>query len=96
AALIEIILKVEEFRKQGRPAEVVIKDSFGRLMKEKMELSIRQMRAQMVSSASESEQIELTGRILALRRLQESDLLAAETLDEIYDLKQKIDEIIGD
>lgn len=95
AALIEIILKVEEFRKQGRPAEVVIKDSFGRLMKEKMELSIRQMRAEMVSSSSESEQIELTGRILALRRLQESDLMAAESLDEIYDLKRKLDEITG-
>jgi len=94
AALVDIILKVEEFRKQQRPAEVVIKDSFARLVKERLELANRQMRAQLADpSLPENELIDLQVKISDLRKLQESDLPTACTLEDLNDLTIKIDRI---
>ena len=95
AALIDVILKVEEFRKQQRPSEVVIKDSLARLIKERLELANRQMRAQLASPLPEDELIQLQGKISLLRKLQDSDLLTADSLDGLNELALKIDEICG-
>ncbi|MCC7529324.1 MAG: DNA primase [Candidatus Melainabacteria bacterium] len=96
AALIDVILKVEEFRKQQRPSEVVIKDSFARLIKERLELANRQMRAQLASPLPEDELIQLQGKISRLRKLQDSDLPTASSLADLNELALKIDEIFGD
>ncbi len=95
AALIDVIFKVEEFRKQQRPSEVVIKDSFARLIKERLELANRQMRAQLASPLPEGELIELQGKISTLRKLQDSDLPTADSLDVLNELAQRIDEVCG-
>jgi hypothetical protein len=96
AALIDVILKVEEFRKQQRPSDVVIKDSFARLIKERLELANRQMRAQLASPLPESELIQLQGKISRLRKLQDSDLPTANSLADLNELALRIDEIFGD
>ena len=93
AALIDVILKVEEFRKQQRPSDVVIKDSFARLIKERLELANRQMRTQLASPLPEGELIELQGKISTLRKLQDSDLPTADSLDVLNELAQRIDEV---
>lgn len=94
AALVDVILKVEEFRKQQRPSDVVIKDSFARLIKERMELASRQMRATLASTLPEDDLIELQGKISMLTRLQLSELPSASSLDELRELTSKINEII--
>jgi len=94
AALVDVILKVEEFRKQQRPSDVVIKDSFARLIKERMELASRQMRATLASTLPEDDLIELQGKISMLTRLQLSELPSASSLDELNELTSKINEII--
>jgi DNA primase len=96
AALIDVILKVEEFRKQQRPSDVVIKDSFARLIKERLELANRQMRAQLASPLPEDELIQLQGKISTLRKLQDSDLPTADSLEVLNDLALRIDEICGE
>lgn len=96
AALIDVILKVEEFRKQQRPSDVVIKDSFARLIKERLELANRQMRAQLASPLPESELIQLQGKISRLRKLQDSDLPTANSLADLNELALRIDEIFGE
>ncbi len=96
AALIDVILKVEEFRKQQRPSDVVIKDSFARLIKERLELANRQMRAQLASPLPEDELIQLQGKISRLRKLQDSDLPTASSLADLNELALRIDEIFGD
>lgn len=93
SALIEVVLKVEEIRKQNKPCEVVIKDSRARLLKERLELANRQLRALLNSSADEEELKALQGRILALRRLEERELPSASSLDELDELKAKIEEL---
>lgn len=94
AALVDVILKVEEFRKQQRPSDVVIKDSFARLIKERMELASRQMRATLASTLPEDDLIELQGKISMLTRLQLSELPSASSLDELNELTTRINEII--
>ncbi len=96
AALIDVILKVEEFRKQDRPADIVIKDSFARLIKERFELANRQMRTQLASPLPEDELVVLQGKISSLRKLQDSDLVTAESMDDLNELALRIDEIFGD
>ncbi|HEY9786969.1 MAG TPA: toprim domain-containing protein, partial [Candidatus Obscuribacterales bacterium] len=95
STFIEIILKVEEIRKQNKPCEVVIKDSRARLIKERLELANRQLRALLNSPLDERELIDLQGRILALRRLEERDLPSAESLEDLDELKRKIVELSG-
>lgn len=96
AALVDIILKVEEFRKQQRPSDVVIKDSFARLIKERMELANRQMRGQLATQLPEDVLIELQKKIRALRGLQESALQNAGTLHDLFDLANRVDETVGE
>lgn len=95
SALVEIIIKVDEFRKQDRPAEIVIKDSFARLIKEYLELQNRQLRAKLASQLPEDELVDLQVKISELRKLQGSFLPNANSLDELNELVVKIDAITG-
>jgi hypothetical protein len=95
SALVEIIIKVDEFRKQDRPAEIVIKDSFARLIKEYLELQNRQLRAKLASQLPEDELVDLQVKISELRKLQDSFLPNANSLDELNELVVKIDAITG-
>lgn len=95
SALVEIIIKVDEFRKQDRPAEIVIKDSFARLIKEYLDLQNRQLRAKLASQLPEDELVDLQVKISELRKLQDSFLPNANSLDDLNELVVKIDAITG-
>jgi hypothetical protein len=51
------------------------------------------MRTQLASPLPEGELIELQGKISTLRKLQDSDLPTADSLDVLNELAQRIDEV---
>ncbi|HNB17122.1 MAG TPA: hypothetical protein PLC15_17195, partial [Candidatus Obscuribacter sp.] len=95
-ALIEVILKVEEFRKQKVPVQVVLKESRARLLKERLTLLISRTRGQLASDVDESEATLLQGRIKELSTLDSTVLPKIETVEELEELKRKLDAIEDD
>ena len=95
-ALIEVILKVEEFRKQKVPVQVVLKESRARLLKERLTLLISRTRGQLASDVDESVATLLQGRIKELSTLDSTVLPKIETVEELEELKRKLDAIEDD
>lgn len=92
-SLVEVILKCEEFRKQKVPVQVVLKESRARLIKERLSLLITGARGQLSIEEDESRATQLQGRIKELSTLDSMVLPKIETLEELEDLKRKLDAI---
>ncbi len=93
-ALVEVILKVEELRKQKSSVETVLWDSRIRLLKERLDQETSGVRSLLASAKSETEQEELQSKIKQLT-VHKVTLANASSLNELGELKRKIDEITG-
>ncbi len=92
-ALVEIVLKAEEFRKQKPPVQVVLKESRARILKERLSLLITRMYGLLATSADVSDQTTLQSRIMELTQLETMVLPKVDSLEQIEELKRKIDAI---
>lgn len=91
--LTEIILKVEEIRKQDLPVQVVISDYKGKILLERLRTVINRMR-QLLGMSNDDVQIEeIMTRINELNLLNKVELLSARTLEDLDDLKRKIEAV---
>jgi DNA primase len=90
-ALIEIILKAEEFRKQKPPVQIVLKESRARILKERISLLKTELRQRLDTTNEESEETALQSRIMELNQLDTKILPQVESLEDIEELKRKID-----
>lgn len=95
AALIEIILKVEEMRKQDAPIEKLLLEFKARLLKEKLTRTLASVRFLLASAQNESEQELLQSRISQLNQFERVSLVSAGTLEELDELKRKIETVTG-
>lgn len=91
--LIEIILKVEEIRRQNLPVDVVIKDYKATLLAERLETVLSKARQSVGMSNDDTREAELGGRIAELNHLKRVELVSAQTPDDLDALKRKIEAI---
>lgn len=90
-ALVEVILKAEEFRKQKPPVQIVLKESRARILKERISLLKTELRRRLDTTDEESEETALQSKIMELNQLDTKVLPQAESLEDIEELKRKID-----
>lgn len=91
AALVEVILKVEDMRKQNVPAAVVLKEAKATIIKERLSQEQIVARRNLATAVEESEQQALQSKILELRRLETMALPSADSIERLDDLKRRID-----
>lgn len=90
-ALVDIIYKAEDFRKQKPPVQVVLKESRARILKERLDLLSAAVRKEMTSADENgSDQSTLQSRMMELTKL-EHELPKLESLEQIEEFKKKID-----
>ncbi len=94
--LVDLILKVEELRKQKAPLEVMLNEGRARILRERLAREKSRLRSLMGLAGSENEQNSLGSKIIQLTQVETMLLPAAKTEDEITVLKRKVDEILGD
>ena len=93
AALVEVILRVDELKKQNSPVEILLTQFKGRLLKERLDRALSVMRASLLaSSENESDSLTLQSKIIQLRMIGES-LLSATSAAELDQLKEKIESL---
>lgn len=90
-ALIEVIYKAEEFRKQKPPVQIVLKESRARILKERISFLKTELRRRLDTSQEDSEVTALQSRIMELNQLDTKVLPQAESLEDIEELKRRID-----
>ncbi len=88
--LTELILKVDEIKKQNLPLDVVLKDYRARMLKERLSTLLAELSSELKRSEDDAEQYQLQWKCRELRQLKEVEL---KTLEDINDLKRKIDSI---
>lgn len=91
--LTEIILKVEEIRKQNLPVSVVISDYKGKILLERLTGVINKMRHLLGMSNDDAQIKEIMMRINELNVLNKVELLSAKTLEDLDELKRKIEAV---
>ncbi len=91
--LTEIILKVEEIRKQNLPVGIVTNDYKGKILQERLTSAINRMRQMLGMTNDDGREADILSRIRELSRLKDVELLSAKTLEELDDLKRKIETI---
>jgi hypothetical protein len=84
-------LKAEEFRKQKPPVQIVLKESRARILKERISLLKTELRQRLDTTNEESEETALQSRIMELNQLDTKILPQVESLEDIEELKRKID-----
>jgi DNA primase len=96
-ALIEIILKVEEIRKQNAPIDVLLLDFRVRLLQEKVSRARAKLKALLLSAADEEEQVRLQSKINLLLGLERglTSITPDSTQEDIDQLRHKFDEIMA-
>lgn len=92
-ALVAVILKSEEFRKQKVPVQVVLNESRARILKERLAHLITDAYGDLSAEQDESRATLLQGRIKELRALDLEVLPKIETLEDLEALKRKLDAI---
>jgi DNA primase len=89
AALVDVILKLDEAQKQNLPREVILKDNRARILQEMLIQGKNKLRA-LLQQASDEEQAELQSKIRNLQQLELQALRGAETDDQIAEIRRKI------
>lgn len=89
--LTEIILKVEEMKKQNLPVQMVISDNKSKILAERLASLINRFRQLLGKTNDDAAKgMELQTRIVELSNYK-VELLSAKTLEELDDMKQKIE-----
>lgn len=96
SVMVDLVLKVEEIRKQKAPIGIMLNENRARVLKERLIRAKNQLRGLMGLVGSESEQSALSSKISQLLQLESSTLLSARTEDEINEVKRRISEILSD
>jgi DNA primase catalytic core len=91
--LTEIILKVEEIRKQNLPVSVVISDYKGKILLERLTSVINKMRQLLGMTNDDAAARDIMTKISELNQLNKVELLSAKTLEDLDDLKRKIEAV---
>jgi len=91
--LIDIILKAEEFKKQKMPVLVVLMESRARILKERLTLLKTAVLGLMSRAENDSQAMALQSRIVELTQLDSVVLSKVETLEELEEVKRKLDAI---
>lgn len=94
AALVDIILKVEELQRQNLPREVILKDNRARILQEKLNQGKTHLRALLLTASSDQEQAELQSKIMYLQQLETQALRSAQSDDDLADIRRKIDSLL--
>lgn len=94
AALIDIILKVEELQRQKLPREVILKDNRARILREKLNQGKNRLRGLLPTAVSDQEQSDLQSKIMTLQQLETSALREAQTDNQLAEIRRKIDTLL--
>ncbi len=97
AALVEVVLRVDEIRKQDAPIHVLLLDLRVRLLKERLTRSQTSFRSRLTTATNEDEQTELQTKIMRLRELEGgmARFTSETTLDEVDEFSRKIKDLIS-
>ena len=92
AALVEVVLRVDEIRKQDAPIHVLLLDLRVRLLKERLTRSQTIFRSRLTTASNEEEQTEMQTKIMRLRELEGgmARFTSETTLDEVDEFSRKI------
>lgn len=94
--MADLVLKVEEIRKQKAPVEVMLNEGRARILKERLIQAKNRLRVLMGLAGAESEQNDIGSKISKLLQLESAMLPAARSEDEINEIKRRMGEILGD
>jgi hypothetical protein len=91
-ALIEVILKVEEVRKQNAPIHVLLLQLRVRLLQERASRALAKLRTMLSSAQDDSEQAQLQSKIFELQGLDRNLTVISPDSDpsEFETLRRKI------
>jgi DNA primase len=94
-ALVDVILKVEETRKENAPVHVLLFDHRVRLLKERLSRLQANIRTTMATASDEQQQHALQSKIIQLRDLEAkiASFSLETTLAEIDELSRSINEM---
>ena len=84
----EIILKVEDIRRQNLPVDVVLKDCKAKILKERLSEAITRTFSSLKHCTDDAEADQLQCKYRELTQLNRVEL---NTIDDINDLRQKLD-----
>jgi DNA primase len=94
AALIDIILKVDELQRQNLPREVILKDNRARILRELLNQGKNRLRGLLPTASSDQEQSDLQSKIMTLQLLETRALREAQTDDQLADIRRQIDSLL--
>ncbi len=93
-ALIEVILKAEEMRKQNAPVDVIIREARARLVKERLGQIVKQLALLLGQLPEDGDDLTLVqGKLAELTKLERNVLPFISNMSELGDLELKIDEV---
>lgn len=93
--LVEVILRVEEIRKQNVPVEVTLREGRARILQELLSREASRLKALAAAAADEEERNVIDSKIIQLKRLETILLPQARSDDELNEVRRKIEETAG-
>lgn len=91
--LVDLMLRVDEMKKQNSPSEVILKDARARILKEILNDGQNRLRALLPTASTDEEQVLLQSKIIQFKQI-EQQMLVAQTEDQLADLKRRIDSLL--
>jgi DNA primase len=92
--LVDIIYKVEEIQRQNPPLEVILKEARARILLERLNIEKPKLRIRLQQATSEEEATDLQSRILRLKHLEQNELPAVQTQNDLEQVKLKVDALL--
>lgn len=94
AAFVEVILKAETLRKQNLPVEKIIQEFRVVILKERITRALGSLRSALATIETDADIRDVQSKIIQLNNIEKLALTKPDlSLDEIVDLKRKIDDI---
>jgi DNA primase len=93
-AMVEVILKAEEFRSQNISTSAIMLEGKTRLMQERIQVETNKLSSRLRAANDEQEQEQFQRQMFQLKQLQMALLNGAKTDSELLSIKCKIDEIL--
>jgi DNA primase len=91
AALVEVVIRVDEVRKQNAPVHVLLLECRVRLFQERLSRAVAKQRAALTTASDDLEQEELQSQIGRLQRIERT-VFSASSLEEVDELRLKFEE----
>lgn len=94
AALVDVMLKVDDLTRQNSPREVILKEARARILQKILNDGQNKLRALLPTAPTDEDQTKLQSKIIQLKQLEQSMLLSAQTDDQLADLRRRIDSLL--